>query len=75
VEENYRRSPDADTDASATDAAPNRAATASAPETGVIVKPRKSRPRDEDPMPPAAPPAREPARTGSDSDGAMPENR
>jgi hypothetical protein len=76
VEENYRRSPDADTDASATDAAPNRAATASAPETGVIVKPRsKSRPRDEDPTPPASPPAREPARTGSDSDGAMPENR
>jgi len=75
VEENYRRSPEADTEAPATDAAPSRAATASVPETDIVVKPRKPRPRDEDPMPPAAPPPREAGRTGSDSDGAMPEYR
>lgn len=74
VEENYRRGPETDADEPATDAAPNRAAAAPS-ETGVVVKPRKYRPRDDDPMPPAAPPAREAARTGSDSDGTMPENR
>jgi hypothetical protein len=75
VEENYRRSPEADADEPATDAASNRTPAAPSAETEVVVKPRKSRPRDDDPMPPAAPPAREAARTGSDSDGTMPEYR
>jgi hypothetical protein len=74
VEEYYRRSPESEADEPATDAPSNRAAAAPS-ETEVVVKPRKSRPRDDDPMPPAAPPAREAARTGSDSDGTTPEYR
>jgi len=73
VEENYRRSPEPDDGEPAADAASNKTA-ASPPRSEGTVKPRKQRPRDDDPVPPAAP-EREAVRTGSEGDGTMSEYR
>jgi hypothetical protein len=72
VEENYRRTPEPADSEPAADAASNKAASPTGTEGAV--RPRKSRPRDDDPVPAAAP-QREAVRTESDSDGSMPEYR
>lgn len=73
VEENYRRAPEAADAEPAADATSSKAA-APPPGSESAGRPRKSRPRDDDPIPPAAP-EREPVRTESDGDGRMSEYR
>lgn len=73
VEENYRRRPDA-TESEAADE-PTSAKTASASGNEAGKKPRKSRPRGDDAMPPAPAPVQEPARSGSEVDATMPDYR
>jgi hypothetical protein len=74
VEESYRHSPEPVDDETGRAAVSGRKAAALPPGSEGAVKPRKSRPRDDDPMPPAAPP-RVPAQTGGDGNGTTSEDR